>query len=322
MLKRKITEQELINTLGEYNIYCKYFGEFDLTSCYPSIFRKDEHPSTGFFRNSSGRIVYNDYSTDEKLNCIGFVQKLFGINYFQAIERIAIDFGIADGEEIEIPIVKKTLEDKKPKKIEITLREMDANELNYWSQYHITEEELLKNHVYGVKEFRINHYLIPESKESVRFAYVIHYKDKEYIKVYTPFEKDYKWVGNATGSVLFGFDELPYKSDKLIITKSKKDEIVLKKIFTDVVSVQREGVSAISKADLQYFKEKYKKIYVWFDNDKAGLKTLSKLDESLIKVHYPEYFLSKFQIKDSADFVKNWGVANLKKWISQQEIFK
>jgi hypothetical protein len=159
----------------------------------------------------------------------------------------------------------------------------------------------------------------PSDPEKPRFCYLIQGKDKEYIKVYSPFdEKKYKWLTSCPIFLPFGIYQLPFVSDTLIIAKSNKDRMVLKKFFTDVIALQNESMAALLERTEKYLKHKYKRIISWFDNDEAGINALEEYkNRGFDTYHFPEFWLKDHGVKDPADFVKTWGVKDLQNYLKQ-----
>ncbi|XAI97357.1 hypothetical protein [Leptolyngbya phage Lbo-JY46] len=334
MLKRKITEQELYDKIDSYSLFNYYFGRFDFGKKYHSVFRTDDTPSTGFFRGKSGRIVYRDIATGEVWEPVTFVMKLHSLSYHEAIDRIAKDFGLLKGysptKKAKI-FKKEEVEKVVPKKVfSIHATEFKEHHLNYWKQFHITKDELFENNVFAVMHFYkdlVSDGKIIERREflglenELQFAYVINYKGKESIKLYAPYDKKYKWMGDVPGTHLFGFDELPYKSDTLIITKGQKDRIIFKKFFTDVLAVQSESKTAISEEDITMLSKAYKNIYVNFDCDKVGKEASSYFNKFGWKwVNVPNIYYEENQIKDFADLVKEKGLNIMHRYLKWKEI--
>lgn len=155
----------------------------------------------------------------------------------------------------------------------------------------------------------------------MKFLYLVKYKNEEYIKIYSPNDPDYKWMGNVPGHALFGFNDVDFSTDTLLISKSQKERLIFLKFFKNVVALQSERVNAISKEDLEMFRENYKRIIYFGDNDKTGLRVVNEFKEAGIEsINYPEHFLNDFQVKDTGDFVKKWGIENLKIWLIQNKL--
>lgn len=110
----------------------------------------------------------------------------------------------------------------------------------------------------------------------------------------------------------------------LIVTKSLKDYIILKKFFTEVIYVQNESKSALNKKTIKALQKCYSTIYVWFDTDRAGLSAMwwYRKHYNFTPVFFRNTKLSIWQnltknkqISDPADFVKTYGITNFEKWL-------
>ena len=87
-----LTPTWILSRVEDSTIFSFYFGKFELGKVYPSKFRKDRNPSTGFYVSRSGNLNYNDLINGEKLNCFEFVMKLHGCDFKQSLTLIASDF--------------------------------------------------------------------------------------------------------------------------------------------------------------------------------------------------------------------------------------
>lgn len=320
MIKGKQREKELLSKelvlskVDDYNIIRYYLGQdFNFKKKYSSPFRKDNTPNLCFFVGDNGSIFFKDFATGRSGDCFQFVQYLHNLNFYEALMRVDEDMGL--GLQSHKPVLKVQLS-KKPdsipkqsKVIQIVPKEFDQRDLDYWDSYHITKEELAKKNVYSIDKLYINKRLIPNIGNELRFAYLF----DNYLKIYTPFSKTIKWVSSCPNDFISGFDEIKYKvfrgtqSDKLIISKSVKDEIILSKFFPDVCSTQNESSAAINNENMQYILKGYKpeNVYIAYDNDKAGVdaSTYFTKNYGFNYVNVPKVFIRE-GIKDWADFAK------------------
>lgn len=322
-----IKREDVLSKVDEATIFGYYFGPFSLRKSYHSVFRPDSNPSTGFYINKNGKLIYNDLMTSEKLDCFAFVAKLHNINYFEAVQKVACDFGIEDcnTEPINIEKLKTMLElseeVKKETEIEIQYSKWDYAALQYWNDYYITEKELDENNVYNVSKLRINGTFIPNLKANLRFAFIINYNGKVYKKIYEPHaERENKWLSNVPLYLPFGYGDLSFATNSLIITKGQKDRIIFKKYFKDVLALQNESQSSLRDVTLEFLKKKYENIYLFFDIDKAGLENAEKYEEKgLIPIYLPSSVL-KHGVKDSSDFVKHYGLKKFERFLSYNKL--
>lgn len=334
-LKNRITKQQLIQQIGEENIYTKYFGPWTYNTSYHSVLREDQKKSTGFFLNNNGNIIYNDFACSKKYDCIAFVMKLYSLSYSGALTKIAADFNI-QGEQINVQPI--TIQNKKPyrKAYNVHTTSFKAHHLAYWAQYSITLAELQAANIHAVDGFTINKfdendqlissYNSPHTND-LKFVYIFDEPNGEKsIKIYMPYNKDYKWFGNVSLTTIFGIDDLTYKTDTLIITKSVKDTLILKKYFTDVVGLQNESPFSIEKDVISYLCKKYKYVYFWFDTDRPGLQAVNYYYKTynIIPILIGNKNKSLWQnltaakkntIKDPSDFVKKFGLETFEQYL-------
>lgn len=306
----------VLKRVSDAQIFWHYYGEFDLGKVYSSIFRKDRKPSVGFFIGKSGEIVYNDFSTGENLNCFAFVAKLFNVSYGDAIRRVAADFGLIDGRSATVDFSRLRAADsldreaKRETIIQITPGKWNESNLLFWREFEITKDELVANDVYPVKSLFINKAKITNPKKYNRYAYLQRDKEgKEYLKIYSPQDSRMKWVSNIPLNLPFGIDTLPKKSDTLIVTKSQKDRIVLKKIFSDVVATQNESESSVPDWFVEQSANDYKTRIIFWDNDPTGVENCKKFNEKGFGYfNIPRSYYERWKIKDASDFVAFYGV--------------
>lgn len=321
MLRKTISLQTLREQLGDKNILQFYFGAFDVGKNYRSFFREDEHASTSFFYSEkSGSLVYRDFATGEVLDFVGFVKKLFKCSYLEALQRIAIDFGLIPGERSSTRAAIIERIEPKPKKdkvLKVGVCKFTAEHLAYWAKYGITLDELIANNVYAVQNMFINGIVIPTKVGALRFAYLLKDEDdKEYLKVYSPNDTEYKWVSSSPLSLPFGLHELQFTGDTLVITKSAKERLIAKKFYPEVIGFQNESRGAIEKEVFNVLRKKYPNIIYFGDNDKTGLEFCKWMRTKFVRViHFPQECLTKYGVKDIADFVALYGLRKFEIWL-------
>lgn len=323
-LSQTLTKSKIFSKITDEQLFTVYFGEFDLNKSYRSPFREDKRPSTGFFISSQGRLVYNDFTTGEKLDAIDFAGKLKGLSGVKLLRAVLEDFGFKNADDFHAaavidPEIKAARKEKKEKLITFDFDKWNESNLEYWKQYSITKEELVENRVYPVKNVYVNRFQLADSEHN-RYVYLIPHGKEIYSKVYTPLCSEYKWLGNIPLAVPFGLDTLPYKSDTLIITKAAKERMILKKFFTDVIAVQNESLGALPQELIEFLRTKYKRIIVWFDNDETGLRACEEFANlGFETMHFAESMYEK-GVKDIGDFVVKYGIENFEKYLKWKKL--
>lgn len=326
----KITCDYVLSHLDEAQVFSAYFGEFDLKKTYASVFRKDENPSTGFYIGTTGKLIYNDIATGEKLDCFAFVAKMFGLSYAEALRKVACDFGIIECQGVikleKSDITKTRLLSEQVKKdtdIKIIADEWEGEYVEFWKQFSIDVEELKTEGVYPIQRLEINGVNIPNYSKNVRFAFTLEHEGKIYKKIYTPYAKNkkFKWINNIPIYIPFGFYSLPYASETLIITKAQKDRILFKKYFTDVIGLQNESPASLRDTTINYLKKRYKRILINTDIDEAGLNAANFYKEKgLEPLLLPELFNVKYDIKDIGDLVKQFGLSKFEGFLKYKNL--
>lgn len=330
--RQLITKQDVLNETTDVDIYRFYVGgNINFSQKIISPLRKDDiRPSLGFFKGDNGEICFNDFVLGGG-DCIKFVQLLKGLDFFEALSLIAIDFGFADkyivkkikGSETVYDSSKYESRDKIISKIVafnlgIKRRAWTAYDYAYWLQFGIDSQTLDKYNVVPVSYIFMNG--LPILAEKYAYAFIEFKGGVETYKIYQPFSKSYKWLSNHNGSVWQGWSQLPEKGKRLIITKSLKDVMAIDCITgVPVVSLQSESV--MPKASIiQELRNRFEQIWILYDNDfdkevNWGHKFGAEIAE--------ENFIPQIEIdsiyrsKDFSDLVKNKSAATASEVLRQ-----
>lgn len=325
----KLNKDYILKRVTDAQIFGYYFGPFTMNECYPSKFRKDKHPSTGFYIGKSGKLIYNDLArSNEKYDCFAFVAKLYTLPNFDAVVRkIANDFGLIKGAKPTKAAEKAIRElkdfDKKFKKetrIIFKPAKLDGDNMRFWHEYHISDKEFKSDLNFVIKDLWINDRHIPNIQGEQRYALCEMVKGEMLTKVYTPGNSNFKWITNIPTEHPFGINDLKYKSDQIFITKSEKCKLVIKKFISDVIALQSEQFAALEKVD-KNLKFNYKKLYLGCDNDKTGLDFMDEMgQQGYIPAFLPVEFREQRKIKDLSDLSKADGIKAVEQFLKSKNI--
>lgn len=320
--KKQIHFENILDKVDPYYVYRYYLGkDFSTRKNVSSPFRKDDCPSFRIKVGTDGTLFHKDYGDATKAgNCINFVQQLYKVSYKEAIEKIEHDFGIKKTDKTYERIIgdfkkPENLTPKEPDVIEVVTRPFTKEELQYWKQYEITESELRENDVYSIKELWKNGELKPDS--NIRFAY----KYDPFWKIYRPYvDKKWKWIWNNTpNDRMYGLDKCIGR-DKVLVTKSHKDYLVLSSIYPWVCSTQNESEVAINQVNIELL-QKSQEVYLVFDNDDAGVRSCKFYNQFGFKYwNVPRKYYQETKSKDPSDLVKNYGLGELIKLLKSKNI--
>ena len=98
LILRRVSEEEIFSFYGvpiQKGLFC-------------SKIRVDKNPTCSIYRNKTGRLIVHDFGDGSSYDCFGYVQALFQVSYYTALNIIANDFGII--EKIKLTKNKPKLE--------------------------------------------------------------------------------------------------------------------------------------------------------------------------------------------------------------------
>ena len=91
--KKLLTKDEIFKHIDDWSIY-QYYSDFplEINKLTNSPLRVDNKPSFALFIGESSEICFKDFNLSSG-DCIKFVQLKYNLNYYEALSKIAIDFG-------------------------------------------------------------------------------------------------------------------------------------------------------------------------------------------------------------------------------------
>lgn len=304
-----ITLDYILSKVSEYDIYAHYLGQFKVGAIYNSPFRKDKNPSFGiYYSKRTKQLLFKDHGTGECGNIVKFVSLYTGLtNYNDILKDIVKQLNITTDTKLDS---SKQYIPSSETVIGIVRQKFTPTDINYWSQFNISEKTLKKFNVNSIKYYLCNGIVKGIYKEdNPMYAYKVYNN----FKIYRPLADKYtKWRNNLTEYDIQGYAQLPSKGDTLIITKSMKDVMCLYEMGIPAISPSSES-TFIPNNILEGLKKRFKRIIILFDRDNAGVKYLRKMSlktglEGLL-VH------KKFKAKDISDAIKANSFEEIKEWL-------
>jgi len=322
-----ISKEEILMRVTQEEIFKMVLGYIPREHKYVySPFRKDRVPDCYFewYKNSMWFIDWAEPMRKRRhRDCFNMVQDHFRVSFYKALELINEHFklnllaGHHDDSDYVVEKRKQIVELKERKK-DIHDMPFKARMFNtqgdreFWSPFQISRSDLIEDEVFPIIWYKIfskrlkQHVVIrPQTR-----SYLIGNFEKRR-KFYTPDKKGKgKWATNCIANDIWGFDELPLKGKRLIISKSYKDWRVLKNQgLENVIAFQNEGVIPKEEVMLDLI-NRFEEIVIFFDNDRAGMEAAAKVSEYINKIkniakpiHLPTN-LSKKGISDPSDMIK------------------
>ena len=323
-----LTPDAILDKISEYDIYKMYMPHqnWKINVVTYSPFRNEKHPSfiIGYRGGALRFIDFGDSS--KKGGCFDFIMMLFNIPLREALMMIDRDFdlGIMNAsstknyERIVSDYAQPTATSKREFFIQVKTRNFTHEELAYWNGYYQDIDDLRANNVYSIDTVFLNKQKFPIKDTELRFGYLY----EGHWKIYRPFaDKKNKWMpNNVPITMMDGLQDIK-DCDVAFINKSKKDYMVMKKVFPCCCAVQNEGLGCFSEENVEYIKENSDVQILSFDSDETGVKNSQLITEKFgfEYCNVPRIYLEE-GIKDWADLARIHGLKTIEKYLTQREL--
>jgi DNA primase len=322
-----LTVETVLDKITEYDIFRYYYPiDWKLNHVTLSPFRRENNPSF-IIGNRKGYVSFIDFAdTNLRGDCFQFVKLISALSSLDDVLKLIdrdFDLGIVSGTSSDT-YKKITASYKQPEAskrtalIQVVTRKFTQDELGYWNQYHQSADDLKANHVYSLKKVYLNKQLFYLKDTELRFGY---FYDGHW-KIYRPYaDKKSKWMpNNVPITAMDGLEDIK-NCDVAFINKSKKDYMVMKKIFPCSCAVQNEGIACFSPENVEYLKANSDKQILSFDSDVTGVQNSQQITK-LFDFEYanvPRKYLSE-GIKDWADLAKAHGLSSIEEYLKKKGV--
>lgn len=327
--KTKLSIEAILSRISEYDIFRFYMPNRDWTinRVTYSPFRKENNPSF-MIGNRLGYLMFIDYAdTSLRGDCFNFVQKLHNLpSVSDTLKMIDKDFGLGLSTGVMTGEYKKIIAQYKQPEIEkrysliqVKVRKFTQEELAYWNQYHQDIQDLRDNNIYSIKDLYLNKQKFPLLETELRFGYLY---EGQYWKIYRPFaEKKKKWMPNNVPITAMDGKENIKNCQVAFINKSKKDYMVMKKLFPCSCAVQNEGLGCFSHENVEYLKANSDRQILSFDADTVGVQNSKQITEmfDFEYANVPRQYLAE-GIKDWADLAKAHGLQAIEDYLKSKNL--
>ena len=268
---------------------------------------KDKTPSCKiYFSNTTNRYSFKDFSTGKSGDPTELVMELFHLpTRLAAVTKIISDYRGNGGKEKKR---EKITKGKRYKVNRFKTIDFDEEDLKFWKRFGIKETTLKR---FNVK--RISYFAMTKEGREILFnkGLIFGYFDRygKLCRIYQPNNKDAKFI--KVKDFIQGSNQLKYISDTLVILSSLKDSMSFTEMEFDceVAAPESENI-ILEKEIIDWFKFKYKRILILFDNDAAGIKAARKYKE--------EYDLDPINLtlgKDVAECSETFGLDITKQFL-------
>ena len=327
--KTKLSIEAILSRISEYDIFRFYMPHSDwkINRVTYSPFRHENHPSF-MIGNKLGYLMFIDYAdTSKRGDCFNFVQTLHQLpSTSETLKMIDRDFGLGLSTGVITGEYKKIISEYKQPEIEkrysliqVKVRKFTQEELAYWNQYHQDIQDLRDNNIYSLKEVYLNKQKFPMLDTELRFGYLY---EGQYWKIYRPFaDKKKKWMPNNVPITAMDGKENITNCEVAFINKSKKDYMVMKKLFPCSCAVQNEGLGCFSHENVEFLKANSDRQILSFDADDVGVQNSKQITEmfDFEYTNVPRKYLAE-GIKDWADLAKIHGMQAIEDYLKRKQL--
>jgi hypothetical protein len=319
--KERHTLEDILSKVTEYDIFKYYIGgDFTLNDLIENPWESQNTPSF-LVSDRTTHLTFRDFSdTSIKGNIVEFLKRCHpGKNYDEILTAVVQDLGTE-----KMPSIRTPPKRKGPSIIQVTKRSFDTADLEYWKSFHQTKRDLEDNEVYAVKSYRINGTLIKVPSSELAYAYLFTKSDGDFCwKLYRPYAKDKKdkWRYSGPNDLMVGLDNLTGPG-KVLITKSLKDYLVIRKVWYRTAATQSEALESINEDNLLYICSNgggCSNVYINFDSDAPGKKASNLITRAygFSHINVPDEYMP---IKDFAELGRVHGLGAIEQQLKLKGI--
>lgn len=328
-VKEELTPENIFKRVSEVKLWNHYAGDFTPGKMFHAPYRKDTNPSFNIFYSvRKNKYIAKDMARRSSWDIFDYIQMIYCVDFYTALVRINIDFGLnldyspnrctlgsSPYKEVTEDTHRRLDEfDKKVKgeiNIQIVDRGFNQADADYWLPYNIGSVLLRQYNVIPVKKLFINKELKYEyNPNNPCYAYLFpraSYRSKDHIKVYFPFKRDYRFLGNITNnSDIQGYDQCDIRGpgQNLVLTKSMKDVMCLRSFGIEAMAIHGE-TQRFNPDFIRHLRKWYRNIISLYDRDVAGVGG-SKYLWDTYKIS-PLFIHKNYECKDISDLHKVQG---------------
>lgn len=320
-LQPNITKDFILSRVNQESIM-QYYTGLDVNSKKLTLspIRSDHKVTCSFYKSKSDILYLHDFATNEHFDCWNIVMRMYGLNYYEALRKIASDFNLIHTSDVKtrkIPQIVESIEKTESTRIQVQIKDFSEKELEWWKSFGINKKTLKKYHVFSIQYVFLNGDLKFASSDKCPIYGYYFGQDKNHNdkwKLYFPLRKEFRFLNNINKKVLQGYKQLPKEGNLLVITKSMKDCMSMYEFNIPAVACNSETLFVNDK-QLEEFKKRFKHILVLYDNDRPGLHNMW-----IIRKQHPElnfYYLPKYLKKDFTDTIKEIGIEKMQEYVNQ-----
>lgn len=263
-----------------------------------------------YFDVAVEKYKFKDFSSGHQGDSIELVKILFSLTRAQAAVKIIGDYNEYVLNNNHNPIQEyKTY--SRYKVTDYEMRHWTTVDQKYWTKFNIGSRLLEKYNVAPLAYYKMTKEDDQGKESSITIKGLSIYgyfkEDGSLYKVYQPKVSEKKFI--KVKNYIQGSDQLKYDKKYLVITSSLKDLMAFTRLkLNDAESIAPDSENTlIPESMLNIIIPKYEKIFVLFDNDEAGIRSMKKYKEK-----YDFDYVILDMEKDLSDSIKEHGLSKTK----------
>jgi hypothetical protein len=310
------THKELEAKLNDFDVIEYYFGFRPNTGeKITSPIRFDRTPNCQFsvYR---GKLRFRDWKMDRPYDMWDLLQAKFNKSFAQVVDMVGRDLVEGKLSEKKAPVPQGIVNPGK-KIIEVTLMPFKKVHGEYLSQFGITRKICHEFKVFAIGAAWVNGYQIythSDGDPCIGYFFGSNEFGDERWKLYF-FQRERghgrrsRFLGNTQR--INGWKQLPERGSHLVITKSMKDVLTLKRLGVTAIAMQSEHIEPYPEI-VEELQGRFDQLFSLFDFDRVGVSMAQSLRK---KYNIKPLFLTRghfgtrdWGAKDISDYVKLHGV--------------
>lgn len=312
-----ISIPELFEKYSEVKILTAVFPEITSIPCrIQSPFRVDNNPSFSIYLDNDNHIKFKDFGdSDCRGSLLDLLCKKWNCSFYQVFDKILEVMQKQSGSDVTIKPKQVRLMTRKESseltKIQVAVRPWKDYDLEYWKSYGIEKQWLKYAEIYPISHKIITKkdsetgktrkYIFPADKYA--YCFIERKEGNLSIKIYQPYNTNgFKWCSKMDSSVVGLWTKIPEYGDRVVLCSSMKDALCLAcQCHIPTLCLQGEGYN-MSDTAINELKRRYKKIFICYDTDVAGLLDSENL---AIKTGFKNVIPDLGTSKDLSDYYKS-----------------
>lgn len=328
-IKEDLTIENILNKVTELELFQKYCTNFKRIGKHFNSELRNDTKASCMVSQFNGRLWYKDFGElDKSCDVFSYIGRKYNLSFIETLNKINVDFNL----NLKTITVSKSFNDREGIQyissnsynyeskvnndtiIEVNYRDWLNHDIEFWSGNYKLPLDILKFYkINPINKMWINGREYSTGLYTYSFLVNIVNGFKRY-KIYSPYDKYWKWISNCKSTDYQGYNQLPRTGKRVVITKSLKDVAVLCLFKLPSIAPQSESI-ILPKSIIDELSSRFELIYMFFDNDDSGKRGSSAYNKLY---NIPERFIPiESGVKDISDYINKYSYIKTQELITK-----